>query len=143
DEAAGSRDGRLATALEEPAERLPRRNLQVRRLRLPGRQKAAEVLAAFEQVLHLPAVVGRLVEARLRYLLVRQGHAEPRAELAQLLLVELLLLVRDVPALAGLTQAVALDRGGEDDRRRAGVLGGGLEGGVDLLRVVAAAGQLA
>ena len=57
----------------------------------------------------------------------------------QLLLVELLLLVRDVAALARLAQAVALDRLGQDDRRRALVLDGRLVGGVDLHRIVAAA----
>jgi hypothetical protein len=44
------------------------------------------------------------------------------AEFAQLLLVELLLLVGDVLALAGLAQAVALDGAGQDHRRRALVL---------------------
>ena len=47
------------------------------------------------------------------------GNVEARAELTQLLLVELLLLVRDVAALARLAQAVALDRLGQDDRGRA------------------------
>ena len=105
--------------------------------------EAAQRLAALVQVLHLRAVVRRLVERRLGDLLVGDRNAEPRAELAQLVFVQLLLLVRDVAAFAGLAQAVALDRLGEDDRRRALVLDGGLVGGVDLFRVVAAAAQLA
>ena len=56
----------------------------------------------------------------------------------QLVRVELLLLVRDVLALARLAQAVALDGPREDDRRRALVADGGVVGSVDLLRVVAA-----
>ena len=45
-----------------------------------------------------------------------------RAEFAQLLFVELLLLVRDVAAFAGFAQAVALDRLGQNHRRLALVL---------------------
>ena len=48
----------------------------------------------------------------------------------------------DVAAFAGFAQAVALDRLGQDDRRLALVLDGRLVGGVDLLRIVAAAAQL-
>ena len=69
---------------------------------------------------------------------VGDRDAEAGAERAQLLLVHLLLLVRDVLALAGLAEAVALDRAGEDDGRRALVLDGRLVGVVDLDRIVAA-----
>ena len=60
------------------------------------------------------------------------------AERAQLVFVQLLLLVGDVLALAGFAQAVALDRARQDDRRLPLVLHGGLVGRVDLHRVVAA-----
>ena len=53
----------------------------------------------------------------------------------------LLLLVGDHLPLAGLAHAVALDGLGENDGRLALVLGGGLVGGVDLHRIVAAARQ--
>ena len=65
------------------------------------------------------------------------------AELAQLLFVQLLLLMRDVAAFAGFAQAVALDRLGQDDRRLALCFDRRLVGRVDLLRIVAAAAQLA
>ena len=60
----------------------------------------------------------------------------------QLGLVELLGLVGDVAGLDARAERPALDGVGEDHRRRAGVLGRGLVGGVDLAVVVAAAAQL-
>ena len=60
----------------------------------------------------------------------------------QLVFVQLLLLVRDVLALTRLADAVALDGAGQDDRRLAGVLDGGLVGRVDLGRVVPAEREL-
>ena len=71
------------------------------------------------------------------------GMLKRRRNSQQLLLVELLLLVGDVAAFARLAQAVALDRLGQDDRRRAAVLDGRLVGRVDLRRIVAAAAELA
>src|SRR4030095_11777120 len=64
-------------------------------------------------------------------------------ELAQLLLVQLLLLVRDVPALARLAEAVALDGLREDDGGGAAVLDRRLVGRVHLLRIVPAAREAA
>ena len=61
---------------------------------------------------------------------------------AQLVFVQLLLLVRDVLAFARFAEAVALDRAREDDRRLSLVLDGGLVGVVDLDRIVAAEPQL-
>ena len=72
-------------------------------------------------------------------LLVGDIEVEAVAEGEQRLGVHLLLLVGDVLALAGLAHSVALDRLGQDHCRLAGVLGCGLVGGMDLLRVVAAA----
>ncbi len=86
--------------------------------------RTAQRLAALAQVLHLRAVFGRPVERCLGHLLVGDRDAEPRAELAQLLLVELLLVVGDVAAFAPFAQAVALDRLGEDDGRLAVLLHG-------------------
>ncbi len=60
----------------------------------------------------------------------------------QLGLAELLGLVGDVAGLDARSERPALDGLGQDDRRGALVLGGGLVGGVDLAVVVAAAPQL-
>ena len=95
--------------------RRERRALARRRLR----HVAAERRAPLLQVLTLLAVVGRAVEGRLEQIAVGDRDAEAVAEVAQLLLVQLLLLVGDVASLAGLAEAVALDRLGEDDGRRA------------------------
>ena len=105
----------------------------------PRRHRAAERFAALAQVVHLRAVFRRAVERRFGHVLVGNRNAEPRAELAQLLFVELLLVVRHVAAFAAFAQAVALDRLGEDHRRLALALDGRLVRGVDLLRIVAAA----
>ncbi len=51
--------------------------------------------------------------------------------------------MRNVLALAGLAESVALHRLGQNHRRLALVLRGGLVGGIDLARVVTAAQQLA
>src|SRR5690606_19994919 len=68
---------------------------------------------------------------------------EALAERAQLVLAELLLLVRDVLALARLAEAVALHRAGEDDRGLTTVLHGRLVGRVDLDRIMSAQPELA
>ena len=44
----------------------------------------------------------------------------------------------DVATFAGLSEAVAFDRAGEDDCGRAAMIGGGVVGGVDFERVVSA-----
>ena len=106
------------------------------------REAAAERRAALEQVLQLRAVLGRAVEERARRLLVAERQSEPVADREPRLLVHRLLLVGDVPALAGHAHAEALDRLREDHGRLAGRLDGGGVGGIDLLRVVAAAPQL-
>src|ERR1044071_1976256 len=100
-------------------------------------------LATLQQIPRLRAVRRRAVKRRVRDLLVADGNVEARAEFAKFLLVELFLLMRNIPAFAGLAQAVAFDCFGQDDRGLPGVFGGGLVGGVDLASVVAAAKKLA
>ena len=105
-------------------------------------QVPAERLAALAHVGHLRRVVGRLVEGDLVDLLVGDLELEAVAEDPQRVLVHLLLLVRDVLALAGLAHPVALDGLREDDGRAARrALGRGV-GRVDLLGVVPAAVQV-
>ena len=131
-----------ARPFEQVAKRLQLRHLQRLGLHDALRQEPAQLLAPAQQILRLAAVRRRTEERRLRDLLVADRDAEPRPELAQLLFVQLLLLVRDVAALARFAQPVALDRLGQDHRRLALVFHRGLVGGIDLARVVAAAQQL-
>ena len=131
---------RLASfrALVEFLERFGRDRRQRFAAGLPARDEAAERLAPLQEVAGLDAVFRRPVERRLRNIRVGNRDAEPRPERTQLVFVHLLLLVRDVLALARLAETVALDRPGQDDRRRALVLDGGLVGVVDLDRIVPA-----
>ena len=102
------------------------------------RQEATEGEAALLQVARLRAVVVGAVERRTPHLLVTQRNAEAVAEEHQFVCVEPLLLVGDVLALARLAETVALDRAGKHDGRRALLAHGGVVGGVDLRRIVAA-----
>ena len=111
------------------------------------RQQAVQRLAAAAHVHHLLGVGrwpvvrrGGVVDERALGDLFPQ--AQPVAEFEQLAGGHLLDLVGGVAALEPLAQAPALDGLGQDHRRRADVLGGGLVGGVQLLMVVAAAGQV-
>ena len=106
------------------------------------RHEAAELLPPLEHVGHFRAVVRRPIERRLGDFLVADRDAEAGAERAQLVFVELLLLVGDVLAFARLADAVALDRAREDDGRLPGVLDGGLVRRVHLDRIVAAEREL-
>ena len=107
-----------------------------------ARHVAAQLPAALVQVATFRAVVGRPVERRVARRVVRNRNFEARAEMLDLLLVELLLLVGDVAALARLAQAVALDGLGQNQGGPALVLDRRLVGVVNLLRIVAAAAQL-
>ena len=69
------------------------------------------------------------------------GDAEPFAQMFELLLVHLLLLVGVVAAFAGLAHAVAFDGLGQDHRRRSLMLEGPLVSVVYLHGVMAATGQ--
>ncbi len=84
------------------------------------------------------AIVGRTVERRIVQLFVLDRNPKARAEDHQLFVVDLLLLVGDVPAFAALAQAVAFDRLGQNHRRRTGMFDRGLVGGIHLDRIVAA-----
>ena len=99
-------------------------------------------LAAAPQVGHLGGAEVRRIERQRRDLVVRQGDAEPVAERAQLVLVQLLLLVGDVAALAALAEPVALDGAGEDDGGAAAVGRRRRERRVDLGGVVPPEPQL-
>ena len=109
------------------------------------RHVAAERAATFLQVLH-PRVlrpglhVWRAVGIGLEHG-VGDRHMNPVAERLEIVEGHLLHLVRGVAAREVLTQEVALDRVGEDDRGRPRELGRRLVRGVDLVEVVAAAGQ--
>ncbi len=108
----------------------------------PLRDVAAELLPPLAHVRDFRTVVGRPIERRLRHLLIGDRDAEARAERPELAFVHLLLLVRDVLALARLADAVPLDGAGKDDRRLPGMLDGRLVGGVHLDGIVAAERQL-
>ncbi len=111
-------------------------------LRAAVRQVAAEGLAALVQVLHFRGVVGRLVERQVGDLAVGNRDVEAVAEGLDVLVAELLGLVYGVLALADLAHAEALDGLHQQHRGLTLVLVGGLEGRIDLLRIVAAAAQV-
>ena len=134
-----------ARAFEKLGEEIELGHVEFRRtgIDLARGQKAAERLAPFEQILRLRAVRRRTVKRRFGNDVVADGNVEPRAEFAQLLLVHLFLLMRNVAAFAGFAEAVAFHRLGQNHRRPALVLHRGLVGGIDFARVMAAAQQLA
>src|ERR1700676_2650290 len=106
------------------------------RMDLAAGNVATERVAPLLEVLHFDAVFRRFVKGSLRDFFIRDGNAEPRAELPQLVFVHLFLLVGDVAALAGFSEAIALDCFHQDDRRRAFVLDRGFVSAVNLLRIV-------
>src|SRR5690606_18690567 len=97
--------------------------------------------AALRQVAVLRALGVESQERLPLDVLVADRQVEAVAEGAELVLVELLGLVGDVLALARGAHAVALHGAGDDHGGLALVLDSGLERGVDLHRVVAAAVQ--
>jgi hypothetical protein len=105
------------------------------------RQVAAQRLAALVQVTHLRRVVRRLVERDLGQLAVRDRDVEAVAEDLDVLVGELLGLVHVVLALAALAHAKTLDGLDQQHGRLALVVHRLVVGGIDLLRVVAAAAQ--
>src|SRR5256885_11607459 len=71
---------------------------------------AAKRFAPCAKILNFDTVLGRPVERNLDAIHVVQGNAEARAELAQLIFVEFLLLVRDVFAFPRFAEQKKLDR---------------------------------
>ena len=106
------------------------------------RERATERPPPLDEVPDLLGLGARVVVRRVLEGLVRDRQLQPVAEDLQLGLVELLGLVRDVAGLDAGAERPALHGVGEDDRRRAGVLGRGLVRRVDLAVVVAAAAEL-
>ena len=106
------------------------------------RDDPAEGRAALEHVLDLGRVLAGVVVRRLLEMLVGDRQLEPVAEDLQLVLVQLLRLVGDVPAGDPRTERPTLQGLGEDDRRPSGVGDRGRVGGVDLAVVVAASAEL-
>ena len=87
-------------------------------LRLAKRHIPAQLTPALVQISHFRAVRGRPVERRVVRGFFRNGNLEARTEMRDLRLVELLLLVGDIAAFAGLAQPVPLDGLGQDQRRQ-------------------------
>ena len=141
----GHRGGCLITAgaFQEFSETGQQRNSQRFGLGLAPGQESAQRHATFQQVFRLGALGRRAVKRRIHDFLVADGNIESRPELAQLLFVQLFLLVGNIAAFARFAQAVTLHGLGQNHRRLVPVLGRGLVRGVNLARVVAAAQQFA
>ena len=107
-----------------------------------ARDRARRAPTALLEVLDLLGVGSGVVVRRVLELGVGDRQLEAVAEDAQLVLGQLLGLVRDVAGLDARAQRPALDRLGQDDGRRALELGRGLVRGVHLAVVVAAATEL-
>ena len=142
DERHRRRELAIAAALELALEELELRHLQRLGFRPARRQEAAELRAALLQIPHLLAVVGGLVVLQRGEILVGDRHVEAIAEDLQVVVVELLLLMRDVLAFAGLAHAEAFDGLRENDGRPALVIHGRVVRRIDLDGIVAAAIQM-
>jgi hypothetical protein len=137
----GGRDLAVLRALEQCAEGFERRDQERRRAVAARRQIAAERDAARLQVAHLLAVGRRLAEREAGDLLVGDRDIEAVANRLEILLAQLLLLVRDVQPFRRLAEPESLHGLREDDGGCALVGHRGCVRGVDLLRIVAAAVQ--
>ena len=76
---------------------------------------STEGFAASLQIVDFLAVVGRAIERNIADIAIAEGNAKARAELAEFVFVEFLLLVGDVLAFAGFTEAVTFNSAREDD----------------------------
>src|SRR4029077_14215763 len=92
---------------------------------------STEGFAASLQIVDFLAVVGRAIERNIADIAIAEGNAKARAELAEFVLVEFHLLVGDVLAFAGFTEAVTFNRARQDDGGAALVFEGGFVGGID------------
>src|SRR4051812_33179402 len=95
---------------------LERRRFDLVRSRFPAGQIAAQQTAPLVKVGDLRAVRRGSIERRVTCGFFGDWDFESRAEMRDLLLVQLLLLVRDVAALARFAQAVTLDRVRQNQR---------------------------
>ena len=116
---------------------------QRRRLDLALRNESAELVSAFQDVLCFRTIQGRTVERCFDDLFIRKRYVEARTKLAQLALVQFLLLVGDIASLAGFTQPVSFDRLCQYDGWGTFMVHRGLVRGIDFFRVMAAPQQLA
>ena len=105
------------------------------------RDETAEFGATFLEVADFTAVFAGMEEARGVQILVGQRQAEAVAEVSQIVVRQLLGLVRSIGALAGGAHAVALGGLRQDDRRLTAMAHCGSVGGVHLDRVMTAAHQ--
>ena len=108
----------------------------------PLRDLTAQRAPTLDEVLDLGGVRARVVVRRVLELGVRDRQLDAVPEHAKLHLRQLLGLVRDVAGLHARAQGPALHRLGQDDRRRALVLGRGLVRRVELSIIVATPAQL-
>ena len=130
-----------AVAFKQRVEGGERRDEQRFALAPARRQIAAKRRAPLAQIVHLLAALGEAQERNLVEIGVGDRDLEPVAEGFERIVAELLGLMGDHLPFAGRAHAVALDGLGEDDGRLALVVDRGLVGGVDLDRIVPAAGQ--
>ena len=138
----GGRYLKLCRSLEQFAKELAFGRFNYFRRHASVGQEAAEVLATFLQITAFRTVLRRPIERRFSNDLVVDGDVEAGAELAQLLLIHLLLLMGDVASLTRFTETIALDGLGKDHGGGALVLHRSLVGCVDLAWIVATAQQL-
>src|SRR5579863_1949343 len=99
---------------------------------------STERLPARAQILDFAAVFRGKIERRLRKLLVADRDAKARTKFAQLLFIQLFLLVRDISAFATLAEPVALDRARKNHGGRTLMLNRRLVRRVNFARIVAA-----
>src|SRR5271165_1355334 len=99
---------------------------------------AAKNFAACAEITNFLAVLRRAIERHLAYLFIAHRDAEARPELAQLILVEFLLLVCDVLPFSRFAKPVTLDGPGENNRGATLMVGGGLVSRIDLAGIVTA-----
>ena len=137
----GGGDLAVLGRLEQRLERLERRHRQRLGVGPTGGKVATQGLASSAHVLQFRAVRRRPRERQVGDLLVGDGDVEAVAESAQVVVRQLLLLVRDHLALARLAHAEPLHRLGEDHGRLATVRAGGGIRRVDLAGIVTAAVQ--
>src|SRR5262249_49534456 len=103
--------------------------------------KPAQVHASCDEIAHLRTALRRSIKWCIAHLAIRNRDFKSIPEVAQLLLVELLLLVSNVLAFASLAQAVSLDSACENDGWLALMFDGRLKCRINLDRIVTAQSQ--